>query len=82
MVEPRTPAREVGGSILTQAPCCVNKQDTFTSQKVMVIPRIRHDLKIVYWDVKQKRNETKFRSVNPTKHIATLIIHMAANTFT
>ena len=38
MVECQTPEREVGGSILTQV-SCVLEQDTFTSQKVLVIPR-------------------------------------------
>ena len=39
MVEHRTPEREVGGSIVTQSPCCILEQVTFTSQKLLVIPR-------------------------------------------
>ena len=44
MVESRTREREVGGSILTQVVVlydCILGQDTFTSQKVLVIPRKR-----------------------------------------
>ena len=47
VVEGQTPEREVGGSILTQVAFCVLEQDTFTSQKVLVIPRKRsllHDM--------------------------------------
>ena len=39
MVERRTPDQEVGGSILTRVACCILEQDTFTFQKVLVIPR-------------------------------------------
>ena len=39
---PRTPDPEVGGSSRTRVkPCCVLEQDTFTPQKVLVIPRKR-----------------------------------------
>ena len=41
VVERRTPEREVGGSILTQVVVLLLEQDTFTSQKVLVIPRKR-----------------------------------------
>ena len=41
MVECLTPEREVGGLILLGLPCCVLEQDTFTSQKELVIPRKR-----------------------------------------
>ena len=40
MVERRTLEREIGGSILTQVAVFL-EQDTFTSQKVLVIPRKR-----------------------------------------
>ena len=40
MVERQTPDPEVRGSI-PWSPCCVLEQDTFTSQKVLVIPRKR-----------------------------------------
>ena len=33
MEERRTPEREVGGSILTQSPCCILEQDTFPPKK-------------------------------------------------
>ena len=40
MVEHRTPEREIGGVRSSlRSPCCILKQDTFTSQKVLVIPR-------------------------------------------
>ena len=40
MVEHRTPEREVGFQSSLGSPCCILEQDTFTSQKVMlVIPR-------------------------------------------
>ena len=39
---PRTPDQEVEGSSPTRVkPCCVLEQGTFTSQKVLVIPRKR-----------------------------------------
>ena len=41
MVDRRTPEREVGGSILTQVAVLCPEQDTFTSQKILVIPRKR-----------------------------------------
>ena len=41
VVERRTPGREVGVRSSLRSPCCVIEQDTFTSQKVMVIPRKR-----------------------------------------
>ena len=39
MVEHRTPEQEVGGSSSLGSPCCILEQVTFTSQKVLVIPR-------------------------------------------
>ena len=41
MVERRTEEQEVGGSILTRVAVFFLEQDTFTSQKVLVIPRKR-----------------------------------------
>ena len=41
MEERRTPEREVGGSILTQSPCCIPEQDTFPPKKVLVLLRKR-----------------------------------------
>ena len=38
-VERRTPEREVGVRSSLRSPCCILEQDTFTSQKVLVIPR-------------------------------------------
>ena len=71
MVGRRTPEREVGGSILTQVAVFTLEQDTFTSQKVLVIPRKRWicpDMtKKVYWDVIQKRNKTKHEDLNNGK---------------
>ena len=39
--EGRTPEREVGGRSSLNLPCCVLEQDTFTSQKVLLISRKR-----------------------------------------
>ena len=70
MVEGQTPEREVGGSILTQVAFCVLEQDTFTSQKVLVIPRKRsllHDMteKLLTGDVKPQPKQTN----NCSKHL-------------
>ena len=45
-----------------RSPCCILDQDTFTSQKVLVIPRkrwLRPDMtdKIIDWDVKPQQNK-------------------------
>ena len=39
MVEHQTPERQVGVRSSLRSLCCVLEQDTFTSQKVLVIPR-------------------------------------------
>ena len=39
MVERRTPEREVGVRSSLGSPCYLLKQDTFISQKVLVIPK-------------------------------------------
>ena len=41
VVERRTPEREVGVRSSLRSLCCVLEQDTFTFQKVLVIPRKR-----------------------------------------
>ena len=44
VVERRTLEREVGGGGVRsslRSPCCILEQDTFTAQKVLVIPRKR-----------------------------------------
>ena len=55
---------ESRGSILTRGTVLCPWARHINSQKVLVIPRkrvapSRHDWKIVYWDVQQKRNDTK-----------------------
>ena len=39
VVERQTPEREVGVRSSLRLLCCILEQDTFTSQKVLVIPR-------------------------------------------
>ena len=41
MVERRTPERDSGVRSSLGSPCCFLEQDTFTSQKVLVLPRKR-----------------------------------------
>ena len=41
VVERRTQEREVGVRSSLRSPCFILEQDTFTSQKVLVIPRKR-----------------------------------------
>ena len=41
VVERWTPEREVGVRSSLRSPCCILEQDTFSSQKVLVIPRKR-----------------------------------------
>ena len=41
VLERQTPEREVGARSSLRSPFCVLEQDTFTSQKVLVIPRKR-----------------------------------------
>ena len=41
MVERRTLEQEVGVQSSLRSPCCIHEQDTFTSEKVLVIPRKR-----------------------------------------
>ena len=64
MVEHQTPEQEVRVRSSLRSPCCVLEQDTFTSQKVLFIPRkrwLRPDMteKLFTGTLKQKRNETK-----------------------
>ena len=63
MVERRTPEREVRSSL--RSPCCVLEQDTFTSQKVLVIPRkrwLRPDM--------TKQSLTETLNLNKTKTVS------------
>ena len=39
MVEFQSPERKVGFRSSFRMPCCILEQDTFTSQKVLVVPR-------------------------------------------
>ena len=62
MVERWTPEREVGVSILTQVAVLCPEQDTFTSQKVRVIPRkrwLRTDMTEKLFTGTLSKNETK-----------------------
>ena len=62
MVERPTPEREVGVRSSLRSLCCVLEQDTFTSQKVLVIPRkhwLRPDMteKLFTGTLNKKQNE-------------------------
>ena len=62
MVERRTPERKVGVRSSLRSPCCVLEQDTFTSQKVLVIPRkrwLRPDMTEKLFTGTLSKNETK-----------------------
>ena len=66
VVERRTPEREVGVRSSLRSPCCILEQDTFTSQKVLVIPRkrlLRPDMteKLLTGTLSLNQNKTKQR---------------------
>ena len=68
MVERQTPGREVGDRPSIGLPCCVLEQDTFTSQKVLVIPRkrwLRPDMTEILFTGTLNKNETKRKVIFP-----------------
>ena len=64
MVECQTPEREVGVRSSLRSQCCVLEQDTFSSQKVLVIPRkwwLRPDMTEKLFTGMLSKNEMKLK---------------------